>query len=240
MKQYVRNYELIELIPQQPFSFYGGGVAYKELIFNILDNEKNIKVLDIGFGIGHLGSVIRSNTATSHWIVDGIDGHEIACYNKDLFDTYVYRNIFHGMAQELTVDCIRDYDIVCILDVIEHMDIADARNTLFNLFSSLKEGGYIFLSTPLFFMPQACIEKGDLEQHKIGVPVSSLINLKPLMYSIYSHDILVGGFVYGKDSLSAIDQFKPTTDISFNVDAGYAVALTNDVIIHNDVIVFMP
>ncbi len=240
MKQYVKDYKIIESIPEGEHLFHGGGVTYKELIFQLVDNKRSIFVLDIGFGIGHLGSIIKSNPETVHWVVDGIDGHQTACYNKGLFDCMHYRNIYHAMAQDLTEELIREYDIICLLDVIEHMDIEFAKKTLSIIFESMKDDGFLFLSTPMFFMLQGCIEDGDLEEHKIGVSATSLMQMKPLIYSIYSHDILVGGFVYGKNSLKRIDKFNPTRDIGFNLEAGYRIAISNDVIIHNDVIVIPP
>jgi hypothetical protein len=86
MRQYVKNYELIEKIPLGDYKFDGGSVAQKGMIFHCVDNAMNNQVLDIGFGLGHLGTIIKSNSSTAHWEVDGIDGYQIACYNEKLFE----------------------------------------------------------------------------------------------------------------------------------------------------------
>ena len=49
----------------------------------------------------------------------------------------------------------------------------------------------------MFFMPQTNLEAGDLEEHLIGIPASSLMTLMPKMYKVYAKDILVGNFIYG-------------------------------------------
>ncbi len=211
-------------------------MAYKELVYRIFNSKKPIKVLDIGFGTGHLGQVIKSNPETSHWEVDGIDGHLTTCYNKLLFKERYYRNIFHGYAQELTADQLKDYDLICLFDVIEHLDVQSAYLLLKTLLCSLDNESFLCLSTPMFFMPQGNLEDGDLEEHLIGIPASSLMALMPKMYSVYAKDILVGNFVYGKESVDYIEFFSATDDKSFDVNKGYKIAKAVGMNIHDDVI----
>ena len=236
MKQFVKDYEIIFDIPDGEFNFYGGGVAYKELAYHIFNNKRKIKVLDIGFGMGHLGYMIKSNPDTKHWEVDGIDGHLTTCYNKELFSNKYYRNIFHGYAQDLTVNQLKDYDLICLLDVIEHLDVKAANSLLRILLSSLNDKSFLFLSTPMFFMPQTNLEAGDLEEHLIGIPASSLMTLMPKMYKVYAKDILVGNFIYGKESLDYIDFFTATDDKSFDIQKGYKIAKAVGMNIHEDII----
>jgi len=54
------------------------------MVFDISGNKSNkIDVLDIGFGTGGLGRLIKSNSETSHWNIDGIDGWKTNCHNKE-------------------------------------------------------------------------------------------------------------------------------------------------------------
>jgi hypothetical protein len=91
------------------------------------------------------------------------------------------------------------------------------------LLSSLGDQSLLVISTPLWFYPQDRQQDGDLEEHLIGVPASSMMSLKPLMYCMgYA---LVGNFVFSRESLQYIDGFVPTTDRSFSMERGAELAL---------------
>ncbi len=223
LRQFVKDYQLIENIPEGNYRFDGGSCAPKGMIFHIVeDASKKINVLDIGFGLGQMGEVIKTNPTSSHWEVDGIDGYEVACFNTELFRRNYYRNIWHGLAQDLSIDQLRKYDVICLLDVIEHLNLETAKWFLRTLLSSLREDSFLFISTPLWFYPQARKSEGDLEEHLIGVPASSMMALQPIMYA-FGVD-LVGGFVYKRTSLDYIEFFQPTVDKTFSIERGIKVA----------------
>lgn len=223
MKQFVKNYEVLEALPVKGFYPSGNSEAPKNLIFHILeDMSSDVEILDIGFGAGKLGQLIKANPATSHWSVDGVDGWEANCQNMHLFRRKVYRNVWHGFAQELSSDQLSRYKIICLLDVIEHLTADTARWLLRTLISSLGQDSYLFISTPLWFYPQDSEQVGDLEEHLIGVPASSMLALCPLMYAV-NHP-LVGGFVLDRRSLDFIEFFQPTSDKSFSYNKGVQVA----------------
>lgn len=113
---------------------------------------------------------------------------------------------------------IKEYNIICLLDVIEHLDIASAKNLLKTILTAMNENSFLFISTPLWFYPQDNQQDGDLEEHLIGVPASSMMAMLPKIYSIGKQ--LVGGFVYGKKSLAYIDFFQPIEDKNFNMEKG--------------------
>lgn len=219
MQQIVKDYQILVEIPHFDTLPKGTSASPKGMIFHILEeNTCPIEVLDIGFGTGELGHLIKANRETNHWNIDGIDGWEANCLNKNLFDKNIYRNIWHGLAQELPSEIISKYKIICLLDVIEHLNPETAKWLLRTLLTNMGEDSVLFISTPLWFYPQNQQQDGDLEEHLIGVPASSMMALIPKMYSI-SYP-LVGGFVYGKRSLSYVDFFQPTTDKNFTYDMG--------------------
>jgi 2-polyprenyl-3-methyl-5-hydroxy-6-metoxy-1,4-benzoquinol methylase len=223
LKQYVNDYAAVEEIGEFKGIASGASVSPKEIIFHILkDNTESTEVLDIGFGDGSLGELVKSNINTKHWSVDGIDGWEANCRNKHLFDRSVYRNVWYGLAQELSHERLSQYKIICLLDVIEHLSIDTAKFLLRTLLTSLGEDSYLFVSTPLWFYPQNSQQLGDLEEHLIGVPASSLLSLCPVMYAV-NHP-LVGGFVFSKRSLDFVDFFQPSADKSFSYDKGMKIA----------------
>lgn len=175
-------------------------------------------MLDVGFGAGNLGKLIKNNPSTSHWQIDGVDGWEGNCFNSDLIDGGVYRNIWHGLAQELASEQLATYKIICLLDVIEHLNADTAKWLLRTLLTFMGNDAVLFVSTPLWFYPQAQQQEGDLEEHLIGVPVTSMLALLPYMYAI--NPPLIGGFVYGKRSLAYVDFFQPVMDKGFSYEMG--------------------
>jgi 2-polyprenyl-3-methyl-5-hydroxy-6-metoxy-1,4-benzoquinol methylase len=222
MKKIVENYVLQVEMPKALPRVHGDSVSPREMIFHMVDNSNPVSVLDIGFGLGNLGALIKSRNESLHWSVDGIDGDISNCENKDLFDKNYYRNIWHGLAQELSGDIFRKYDIICLLDVVEHVDVQTAKWLLRTILTNMADDALLFISTPLWFYPQESIQANDLEEHLIGVPASSMMALQPLMYAI--NYPLVGGFALTKKSLDFIDFFEPTSNKSFTYDKGLAIA----------------
>lgn len=105
-----------------------------------------------------------------------------------------------------------------MLDVIEHLDVDSAKWLLRTLLSSMNDHAFLFISTPLWFLPQDPIQDGDLEEHLIGIPATSMMALMPKLYAIDGP--LVGGFILGKISLDYIDFFQPTSNKNFTLQKG--------------------
>jgi len=203
---------------------FGNSDAPKGVVFHVLDdNSVPVDVLDIGFGDGSLGWMVRSNPETSHWSIDGIDGFLANCHAPALIEKAVYRNIWHGLAQEIAPSILAGYRIICLLDVIEHLPADEAKSLLECLLRGMGDDASLIVSTPMYFYHQQNIQEGDLEEHLIGVPVTSMMALIPKMYAIH-HDPFVGGFVLTKESLDFIEFFQPTTNKGFSQDQGLAIA----------------
>lgn len=221
--QVVRDYSAILALEESGLAVQGDSASPKGLIFHILeDNSRHIEVLDIGFGAGNLGLHIKNNPTTAHWAVDGVDGFQANCHNTSLIEKSVYRNIWHGLAQAIPGEQFEKYSIICLLDVIEHLPTDTAKQLLRDLLTNMRHDAFLFISTPLWFYPQDTLQPGDLEEHLIGVPATSMMALLPKMYSIAPP--LVGGFVLGKRSLDFIEFFQPTTDKGFSYQKGMDIA----------------
>jgi 2-polyprenyl-3-methyl-5-hydroxy-6-metoxy-1,4-benzoquinol methylase len=164
---------------------------------------------------------VRHHPHTRHWSIDGVDGWEANCRNKALINQRLYRNIWHGLAQDLPAEQLQSYRIICLLDVIEHLPAPTARALVKNLLQSMTDDALLFISTPLWFYPQDALQDGNLEEYLIGVPASSMIAMNPVMYAV-NHP-LVGGFVYDKSSLKFADFFQPCTDKNFSYEAGMEI-----------------
>lgn len=115
-------------------------------------------VLDVGVGFGTYGVLAREYLE----LLDGravyddwrrrIDGIEIfPAYLTDLHRT-VYDTIFEGDAREILPTLPRQaYDLVLLIDVIEHFDRAAGRQVLGEC---LRVGRNVIVSTPLEFFTQ--------------------------------------------------------------------------------------
>ena len=219
MKNIIKEYEVVTHLIKTKAIARGNSSAPKELFAHVFDdNSRPIQVLDIGFGDGIFGRLIKSYEQTSHWSIDGVDGFEPNCNNETLFNDKIYRNVWHGLAQDIPSEQFKEYDLICLLDVIEHLDVETAKSLLKMLLSSMKDDAFVFISTPLWFYPQDTIQEGDLEEHLIGVPATSMMALMPKIYSI--NEPLVGGFILAKTSLDYIDFFQPTTNKNFSYQQG--------------------
>lgn len=222
LNQIVKDYSVISRMETSDLLARGDSASPKGIIFHILDdNTPNVDVLDIGFGGGGLGELVRNNPETAHWAVDGIDGFLPNCNNQALFDKKIYRNVWHGLAQSMPSEMFSKYKIICLLDVIEHLTADTAKWLLRTLLASMGDESLLFISTPLWFYPQGNIQNGDLEEHLIGVPASSMMALTPIMYAV--SEPLVGGFVFSKKSLDFIEFFHPTADRGFSYERGMAI-----------------
>lgn len=222
MQQYISNYQLLNEIPPGDYHFTGNSAGNKAVIKYVFSGNEGMRtVLDIGFGVGDLGRIVKTDPATKHWQVDGIDGFHDTCCNLDLFEKRYYRNIWHGLAQELSPEQLKAYDVLCLFDVIEHLDAPGATALLCKLLESLGPDSRLVLSTPLWFWPQAQFNPGDLEEHLIAIPSSSLLRLQPHMFTVSSR-CMVGTFVFSRRSLANLEHFKPTADRNFSLAAGIA------------------
>jgi len=220
MQKYVSNYEVIRDIQPGNYHFTGNSVGNKRVLRHIFDDPAQTRmVLDIGFGVGDLGTIMKSDPAVKHWEIDGIDGFFDACQNSALFNRRIYRNVWHGLAQELPKSSLQAYDVICLFDVIEHLDVESATALLRALLEALGPQSRLVLSTPLWFWPQSQQHAGDLEEHLIAVPVRCLVGLAPLMFTVNSR-FLVGTFVYGQKSLDRLDFFRPITDKAYGIESG--------------------
>ena len=222
MEKIVSDYTLIKDVNPANCKFTGNSVGYKEIVTHLFSDKATTRsILDIGFGVGDLGRIVKNNTATHHWNVDGIEGFHDACCNIELFNKKYYRNIWHGLAEELPGELLKSYDLICLFDVIEHINPDIAKTLLKALLNSLGPDSKLIISTPLWFWPQSQQNPDDLEEHQFGVPAQSLLLLAPTAYHINSR-FLVGTFVFSKKSLEHIDNFSVITDPGFDYNAGKA------------------
>lgn len=75
MEKIVSDYTVIKKIDPKNCKFTGNSVGYKDIVSHLFDDHSMPRsILDIGFGVGDLGRIIKSNPTTQHWSVDGMKG----------------------------------------------------------------------------------------------------------------------------------------------------------------------
>jgi hypothetical protein len=77
MRQIVRDYSALAELKILEDTPLGDSASPKAMVLHILENNSvSVDVLDIGFGVGGLGRLLKQSNQASHWSVDGIDGWE--------------------------------------------------------------------------------------------------------------------------------------------------------------------
>ena len=127
----------------------------KEIISYIFKNtNKNDLILDVGFGAGTYGKLLKELGYT--W-VDGIDIYPDKIEELEL--DKVYDHIF---IEDIRFFYHNIYDLIILGDVLEHLNLDDSIDML----SRMKEGAtkHIVVSIPFSF-PQGEIDNNPHEKH---------------------------------------------------------------------------
>ncbi len=104
--------------------------------------EKNEKILDIGFGSGVYGKILK---AFYYKHIDGVD-----IWPKDLDEMglhYIYDNIFISDILEFDFD---HYDLIIMGDVLEHISLENSKKLL-NRFISEDKVSKMFIQVPYMY-----------------------------------------------------------------------------------------
>lgn len=140
-------------------------------IIEIITRLRPGKVLDIGPGFGKYGMLAREylelwdgRDQYSDWRcrIDCIEGFEK--YITPLH-RYIYNDVYTGDAARMVFDLEERYDLVLMIDVIEHFEHEKGLEIL-NYF--LARGSHILISTPKFVNPQGEAFGNPFEQHRSG------------------------------------------------------------------------
>lgn len=122
-------------------------------------------VMDIGVGYGKWGLLLRESLDWGPGRLDRvswqtrIDGIEAFPYASPLhswvYDTIIQQDVLH------CVDIVKDYDLVLMNDVIEHIEKVPAMDLIR---SFTRSNSVVIISTPVEFFTQE-IADNDYEQH---------------------------------------------------------------------------
>lgn len=126
-------------------------------VVEVIARVKPLRVLDVGAGYGKYGVLAREYGQATR--VDALD------VNAPRFPVYdhVYLGDLRQLDRVLAEDA-RDYDLALFIDVIEHLDKADAYRVLDQLTRRAKR---VLITTPLGFRPQE-VAGLPFETHRSG------------------------------------------------------------------------
>ncbi len=122
------------------------------VILEIIESVNPKKILDIGSGFGKFGILARelylSVKAEQTGDILPVDDLIIDCaeeakyfYNQP-YHNRIYSNHWHGDVMEMTKDKLESYDLILLIDVVEHWDKEQAKEWLKRINTN------ILISTP--------------------------------------------------------------------------------------------
>jgi len=138
-------------------------------IIEIITRLRPKHLLDIGPGFGKYGVLAREylelwdgRNLYADWQhrIDCIEGHDK--YITSLH-RYIYSNIYTGDATRILPGLETRYDLVLMIDVLEHFDQGEGLKILQYL---SQRGSHILVSTPKFVNPQDDVFDNPFEIHR--------------------------------------------------------------------------
>lgn len=167
------------------------------LKFNIKDflsGYKNPTVLEIGPGVGEFEFLLNSKRIKDIDIAD--NDKNVLSY---VFKNYKVKNsILIKNPKDITKK-LRNYDIIFLMQVLEHIPTSAFKRFLKTLYSHLKKNGILIIIVPNANNPLGLTERYADIQHTTSFTTQSLLDLSNLVPFKNSH-ITIKGFeipIYG-------------------------------------------
>lgn len=166
---------------------YSGQIS---TIMNFIANENPKSILDVGIGFGKYGVLSREildiekeNYYKKDWkvIIDGIEGFKDY---KNSIHEYVYNKVFYGLVQDIYKDIEKNYDLIIMIDILEHFEKEVGVQIINELLKKCKS---LLISVPAIPSEQSYLNN-ILETHK------SIWKIKDFKkYNIKNTDIIPMG-----------------------------------------------
>lgn len=203
-----------------PYSSDAGKHYIKELVTKIQPRT----VLDVGAGYGTYPRLLK-DCINAEWTAIEIWPKYIADYNLDT----LYSNIYLDNVITWVPD--KQYDLVILGDVIEHMEVNDAINVINKMKSIAKT---VIVSIPLGYYPQDEYENNPYEKHITdNWTADSFIETFGKPDATHTENE-IGVFVYGKTSRLKIAVYAISKNESMFVERFCTSAKDADLILIAD------
>lgn len=124
-------------------------------------------LLDIGVGFGKYGLLAREYLENGEqqkikWL-HRIDGIEVFRSNENVIYQYIYDSIYMGDVCTLLSQLDLHYDMIIMIDVLEHFTFKEGEELLQTL---LEKTDYVLISTPKDIGTQGVLHENHFEVHK--------------------------------------------------------------------------
>lgn len=159
-----------------PTSYYG----QISTILDIAISQNPKSILDVGIGFGKYGVLLREvldisseRYSKDKWevMIDGIEGYKD--YKNPIYE-YVYNKVYFGFVQEAAKSLERNYDLILMIDVLEHFNKNEGEEIIKAL---LKKCRNLLICVPTIPSKQTYLDN-DLEEHKSIWRASDFKNYK--------------------------------------------------------------
>lgn len=125
--------------------------------------------LDCGVGFGVYGAVIRQWVDGGYWpgkraYICGIEG--FAEYRNPAWELYDYMHAGMTIQEWLAAGFSDRYDVILLLDVLEHFEKDEGADVLTGLKRHLNPGGVLYVGTPQIHIEQGAAYGNKLEIHR--------------------------------------------------------------------------
>lgn len=139
-----------------------------------LREKKPSKVLDVGIGMGFYGVLVRQ---MCDWIKTKENGYLKRNWKTELIGIEVFPNYIQDLQRwtydkiiisditKIDISSLGNFDIVLIMDVLEHLNYEDGKRVIKEL---KKISKLIIISTPCGYVKQIGICGNEHEIHKTG------------------------------------------------------------------------
>jgi len=160
-----------------------------------LKTKKKVSTLEIGPGKGEFISYLQNNGIKDIDIIDN-DKSVLSSLNEN----YEISNIFHSNDIVSVNSKLRRYDLIILVQVLEHMSPKVYFSVVKTLYSKLNKNGYILIVVPNANNPLGLTERyGDL-QHRNSFTEQSLNDLV-IGSAINNYDDAIKGYLIPPYSL---------------------------------------
>lgn len=142
-------------------------VYFKKLILPRISKNKDISILEIGCGYGNNIKAFISNGYSN---IRGVDiSEEQVAYAKDVLDL---DNVLLIDAQSFFEKNENKFDLICFIDVLEHLTTEDSILILKLARDALSEQGQLLLQVPNALAPLSPYRYGDITHQRAYTPDS--------------------------------------------------------------------
>lgn len=164
----------------------------KEYYIPYLKNQKvllNGNILDVGCGNGGFINAVRSVASNSSYMIKGIDIKSFRSWGSSNTNYNV-----HNILEDDNKDYKKNYNLIILRDVIEHIHKKDKNRFIAEAMNFLKPDGKILVTFPPYLSPFGLHQQAIMKSFLKYIPFLSLIPksiLKKLVYRFENENIWI-------------------------------------------------